>query len=242
MIEQQLRNYVECNIADFHRKRIASLDGLKLSKVLKRKNPYLFRAKNMLTAQGIVRALVDAHISSNEETIFGDWLEGLAIYVCSEIYSGRKSGITGIDLEFDKEGIRYIVSIKSGPNWGNSSQIKKMISDFNSARKTLRTSNSTINIIAVNGCCYGKDNTPDKGSYFKYCGQQFWEFISGNENLYINIIEPLGTKARQRNDEFVELYSKMINRFTVEFANEFCDEDGTILWEKLVKFNSEKRI
>lgn len=242
MIEQQLRNYVECNIADFHRKRIASLDGLKLSKVLKRKNPYLFRAKNMLTAQGIVRALVDAHISSNEETIFGDWLEGLAIYVCSEIYSGRKSGITGIDLEFDKEGIRYIVSIKSGPNWGNSSQIKKMISDFNSARKTLRTSNSTINIIAVNGCCYGKDNTPDKGSYFKYCGQKFWEFISGNENLYINIIEPLGTKARQRNDEFVELYSKMINRFTIEFANEFCDEDGTILWEKLVKFNSEKRI
>ncbi|MBN1186956.1 MAG: hypothetical protein JXB49_32060 [Bacteroidales bacterium] len=31
----------------------------------------------MLTAQEIVRGLVDTHISSNEETIFGDWLEGM---------------------------------------------------------------------------------------------------------------------------------------------------------------------
>ena len=31
----------------------------------------------------------------------------------------------GIDLEFDKDGVRYIVTIKSGPNWGNSSQIGK---------------------------------------------------------------------------------------------------------------------
>jgi len=38
-------NYVESNIGIFHKKRIASLDGLSLSKVLKRKNPYLFKAK-----------------------------------------------------------------------------------------------------------------------------------------------------------------------------------------------------
>lgn len=59
---------------------------------------------------------MDAHISSNEETVFGDWLEGLAIFINSKVYDGRKSGITGIDLEFDKDGIRYIVTIKSGPN------------------------------------------------------------------------------------------------------------------------------
>jgi len=33
------------------------------------------------------------------------------------------------------------------------------------------------NIVAVNGCCYGRDNRPDKGDYLKYCGQRFWEFI-----------------------------------------------------------------
>ena len=148
--------YVENNIGTFHQKRIASLDGLSLSKVLKRKNPYLFKAKYVLTAEEIVRGLVDAHISSNEETIFGDWLEGLAIFINEKVYSGRKSGINGIDLEFDKDGKRFIVNIKSGPNWGNSSQIAKMKSDFKTAAKTLRTSNSRIQVVAVNGCCYGR--------------------------------------------------------------------------------------
>jgi len=37
--------YVELNIGNFHEKRISSLDSLKLSNVLKRKNPYLFKAK-----------------------------------------------------------------------------------------------------------------------------------------------------------------------------------------------------
>lgn len=230
--------YVEQNIGTFHKKRIQSLDGLKLSQVLKRKNPYLFKAKYVLTAEQIIRGILDAHISSNEETIFGDWLEGLAIFINSKVYGGYKSGIKGIDLEFDNNGIRNIVTIKSGPNWGNSSQVAKMIADFKTAKKTLRTSNSKLNIVAVNGCCYGKDNNPDKGDYLKLCGQRFWEFISGNAALYTEIIEPLGHKAKEKNEEFIKSYSIMINKFTREFSNEFCKENGEIDWEKLVRFNS----
>ena len=97
-----------------------------------------------------------------------------------------------------------------------------------------------LNITAVNGCCYGIDTNPDKGDYFKYCGQEFWAFISGNENLYLEIIEPLGHKARERNDEFQKSYAQMINKFTKEFSNTYCDGNGEIDWEKLVKFNSGK--
>jgi hypothetical protein len=238
-LEQKVvTQYVENNIGTFHQKRIQSLDSLKLIKVLKRKNPYLYKAKYVLTAEQIVKGIVDAHISSNEETIFGDWLEGLAIFINEKVYSGRKSGIQNIDLEFDRENIRYIVNIKSGPNWGNSSQINKMNADFKTAKKILRTSNSKLNVIAVNGCCYGRDNNPDKGDYFKYCGQKFWEFISGDENLYIDIIEPLGNKAKERNDDFMKSYSQMINKFTKEFTNNFCLESGEIDWIKLIKINS----
>jgi hypothetical protein len=113
-----------------------------------------------------------------------------------------------------------------------------MISDFKTAKKVLRTSNSKLNIIAVNGCCYGRDNNPDKGDYYKYCGQKFWEFISGKKELYIEIIEPLGHKAKEKNDDFIQSYSQMINKFTIEFAKEFCEENGAINWNKLVKFNS----
>lgn len=208
---------------------------------MKRKNPYLFKAKYVLIAEQIIRGIVDAHISSNEETIFGDWLEGLAIFINGKVYGGKKSGIIGIDLEFDNDGVRYIITIKSGPNWGNSSQIVKMISDFKTAKKVLRTSNSKLNITAINGCCYGQDNNPDKGEYFKYCGQRFWEFISGDKILYTEIIEPLGHKAKEKNDDFMKSYFQMINKFTKEFANEYCDNSGNINWKKLVEFNSSAK-
>jgi len=232
--------YVEDNISRFHKQRIERIKTLKLKQVLKKKNPYLFKAKYLKTAEEIIKQLIEAYISSSEETMFGDWLEGLAIFINGKTYQGKKSGIPGIDLEFDNNGIRYIVSIKSGPNWGNSSQIKKLKNDFASAQKTLLTSNSKLNIRCINGCCYGKDKNINKGSYFKYCGQAFWEFIGGDENIYLDIIEPLGHKAKERNEEYMEQYAQMINKFTKEFVNLFCDNNGAIDWEKLVKYNSGK--
>jgi hypothetical protein len=232
--------YVENNISQFHEQRIDKIKTLKLKNVLKKKNPYLFKAKYLMTSEQIVKQLIEAYISSSEETMFGDWLEGLAIFINEKVYNGKKSGIPGIDLEFDHDGIRYIVSIKSGPNWGNSSQIKKMQNDFASAQKTLLTSNSKLNIRCINGCCYGQNKNTNKGLYFKYCGQEFWEFIGGNENIYLDIIEPLGHKAKERNDEYMEQYIQMINKFTKEFVNLFCDNNGSIDWKKLVKFNSGK--
>lgn len=232
--------YVENNIGTFHNKRIQSLDDLKLTQILKRKNPYLFKAKYLLTSEAIIKGLVDAHISSNEETIFGDWLEGLAIFINGKVFDGKKSGISGVDLEFDSDGRRYIVNIKSGPNWGNSSQIAKMIDDFKTATKALRTSNSKLNVVAVNGCCYGIDNNPEKGDYLKYCGQRFWDFISGVPTLYTDIIEPLGHQAKEKNDDFNKSYALMINKFTKEFSQDFCNDTGKIDWIKLVEYNSAK--
>ncbi|MDR1505532.1 MAG: hypothetical protein LBI67_00345 [Treponema sp.] len=66
-------------------------------------------------------------------------------------------------------------------------------------------------MLCINGCCYGKDNNPDKGSYYKYCGQAFWEFIGGNANIYTDIIEPLGYKAKERNDDYMIKYSRMMS-------------------------------
>jgi hypothetical protein len=197
----------------------------------------LFKAKNLLTSQDLVKTLLDAHLSSQEETIFGDFLEGLAIFINQKVYGGRKSTSEGIDLEFDKDGLRYIVTIKSGPKWGNSSQIKKMRENFKKAAVILRTSSSGLHIKAINGCCYGRDNKPDKGDYFKYCGQRFWEFISGNPDLYLKIIEPLGHKVKEKNEAFLISYSQIINKFTEEFILRFC-VNGLIDWDALLKFNS----
>jgi len=230
--------YVERNIGGFHVRRLQSLENLKLNRILKKKNPYLFKAKNILTGEDLVKTVLDAHLSSQEETIFGEFLEGLAIFVCGQVYDGRKSSAEGIDLEFQKDGVLNIVSVKSGPNWGNSRQVSKMKDDFRKAKRVVGTSGGIREVIAVNGCCYGQDNNPNKGDYFKLCGQAFWEFISANSELYVEIIEPLGFQAKERNDEFLRAYAKIINAFTREFAEHFFTVDNEIDWIKLVKFNS----
>jgi len=235
---QDVSDYVSQNIGGFHSARLASLSKLELKNILLRKNPYLFKAKNILTSEALIKQLLDAHISSQEETMFGDFLEGLAIFICGKVYKGTKSAAEGVDLEFTKDKIKYIVAIKSGPNWGNSSQIARMVDNFKKAKKILNTNASKINIIAVNGCCYGRENV-DRGDYLKYCGQAFWEFVSGNTNLYTDIIEPLGYKAKEKNEEFQKQYAVLINQFTSDFSKEFCPK-GVIQWEKLVELNSKR--
>lgn len=235
---QDVTDYVSQNIGNFHDARLKSLSELELEKILLRKNPYLFKAKNILTSEALIKQILDAHLSSQEETIFGGFLEDLAIFICGKVYSGKKSAAEGVDLEFIKNRVKYIVAIKSGPNWGNSSQIKRMIDNFKKAKRILGTNTSKTNIVAVNGCCYGRDNTPDKGDYLKYCGQMFWEFVSGDTALYTDIIEPLGYEAREKNDEFQKQYATLINKFTSKFSAEFCS-NGTIDWKKLVEFNSK---
>lgn len=235
---QEITDYIEKNIPDFHQKRLDSLATLKLKKVLKRKNPYLFKAKFVTNASELVRFFLDAHLSSQEETIFGAFLEGLAVFICGKVYGGKKSSAEGIDLEFERDGIYYIVSIKSGPNWGNSSQVKKMKDNFSKAKRILGTNAKTQNVVAVNGCCYGRLGKEDKGEYVKKCGQSFWSFISGDATLFTTIIEPLGHRAKERNEAFQVEYGKVNNRFTAEFIKDFCLADGAIDWNKLVILNS----
>lgn len=232
-----IRKYVEDNIGNFHKTRLDSLRNLGLKQILKRKNPYLFKAKYIIAAPDLVKLLLDAHLSSQEETLFGEFLESLAIYICGKVYGGRKSSRPSLDLEFEKDHVFYIVSIKSGPNWGNSDQIRKMRENFADAAEDILANTLTMQVVAVNGCCYGQDANPNKGTYFKYCGQDFWEFVSGIKELYTQIIEPLGYKAQTKNEEFMREYAKIITNFTVEFAQDFC-EDGEIDWVKLVSFNS----
>lgn len=86
----EVTEYVENDIGSFHVKRLEKLEKLNFKKLLKRKNPYLFRAKNIFTAQDLVKNLLDAFLQSQEETLFGDFLEGVAIFVCNKVFGGIK--------------------------------------------------------------------------------------------------------------------------------------------------------
>jgi len=228
----QVCNYVNENIVGFHKHRIKLLEELKLERLL-RKNPYLFKAKNITTASELISGLLDAFLSSSEEKLFGDFLEELAVFIAEVTSGGHKSTAPGVDLEFFNNGIHYIVSIKSGPNWGNSSQQDKLEQDLKKAVARIKQSSRSGNVQPVLGICYGKTKTSYLRGYMKVVGQNFWYLISENQALYTDIIEPIGYKAKEHNDTFLFEKGKVTNRFTKMFIENFCHDDGAIDWNRL---------
>lgn len=161
--DTQLFAYIEATISNFHAARLASLTQLRLNKLLQRKNPYLFRAKNVLVASELVAGFLAAHVSSQEEGLFGTFLEQLAIYLATELWEGQKSPAEGVDPDVTIRGQRYLMTVKSGPNWANSRQIAGMRADFRKAQRILRTNAKTKPVTCVNGCCYGRVAKQNKG-------------------------------------------------------------------------------
>lgn len=245
---KKLNNFIASSvIKPFYDTRLSRLESAKLSSISKRKNPYLFKAKNIETAGDLAKSILDAFLSSQEETIFGDLMENLAIYVCHDVFNGKKAeeGIyRSVDLIFERENKTYVVGIKSGPNWGNADQVNTMKKNLRNAKKLLRSIGKK-DIVSINGCIYGRDNVPHKVnknpdlSYYKICGQAFWELISGDNNLYKKIIQPLDKEAKKRDEIFKELYIKKINEMTKDIVDSFYTKDN-LDWDKIIDYVSKK--
>jgi site-specific DNA-methyltransferase (cytosine-N4-specific) len=232
-------------ITPFYENRLNTLTQLSLRGVLKRKNPYLFKAKNIELAGDLVKGIVDAFLSSQEETMFGNLLEGFAIFVSKTLYGGFKSELKSVDLEFERGGVYYVVGIKSGTNWGNSDQVNRMRDNFKTAKQLLR-SRGHAEVVAVNGCIYGKDHSPFKRhadpdkEYYKHAGQAFWHFVSDDDNLYQEIIRPIDKEARQKDETFKKAYAAKVNEMTQDFTQNFMTPDNQIDWLKLVDYVSKR--
>lgn len=233
-LRRKIEQFVHANIGAFHEARIRNIQGLTLKTLLENKNPYLFRAKNLNTASEFVVALLNARLSSSEEGSFGTFLEGLAVFVSAECGGGQKSPANGIDIDLTRNSVRYLISVKSGKNWGNSSQYKALRQHFSDAVKVLKQSKHTGEIQPTLGICYGHSKSINNGNYLRISGQSFWHLLSDDRTLYTDIIEPLGYDAQKHEDAFTEQRSNALNRMTREFVIKYCDDAGAIDWKNLV--------
>ena len=233
-LRKKIEGFVRENIVKFHEWRAENISGITLRKLINNKNPYLFRAKNLTVASDLISALLAARLSSAEEGKFGKFLEELAIFVAAESAGGRKSGIEGIDIELTRGDVRYLIAVKSGRKWGNAQSKAKQTQDFRRAVKVIKQSEHVTNVQPVLGICYGNFRTTDNGAYLHIGGQSFWNLLSGDPKLYIDIVEPLGHEARKHDETFKEHVASLTNRLTHEFTEKYCQENGAIDWSRLV--------
>ncbi len=225
-------------LEEFYGSLIDKIDSLDIKKVMKRKNPYLYRAKAMESASEIVESVLSAFVTSSEETIFGNcFFEPIAIAVSG----GHKALAEGIDLmiQDDANNVIYAVAVKSGPSVFNADSKKRQEQNFMAAAKLAQQVKARYE--AYIGYSYGKKKESGRGTpkmYKELAGKQFWYELSGDEEFYIKIISFMGTLPEKYVASYKESYNKAANRLIREFSNTFCKEDGAIDWEKLVEFNS----
>jgi hypothetical protein len=221
---------------EFYKSLISNLEKLNVRKLMRRKNPYLFRAKAMNGAAQIVDALLVAFVSSSEETIFGNvFFEPIATAAAQ----GQKALAEGVDIMVERDNTIYAIAVKSGTSVFNADSRKKQEQNFIAAQKLAQQAKKRF--VPIVGYGYGKKRSSNRGLpkfYTEIAGQEFWIELTGDEEFFIKLIRIMDKLPEQYIDEFDLAYQKASNRMLKEFANEFCLEDGTIHWEKLVQFNS----
>lgn len=236
--EQAVVQAIAQVLDSFYESLISKIDTLNINKVMKRKNPYLYRAKAMQSASDIVDSVLTAFVSSSEETIFGNcFFEPVAIAASN----GNKALAEGIDimLQDNENNTIAAIAVKSGPSVFNADSKKRQEQNFMAASKLAQQAKARYE--AYIGYCYGKKKDSGRGKpkiYQELAGKNFWWKLTGEEDFYIKLIEYMGDLPEKYVARFQESYMKASNRLVREFSNNFCAEDGSIDWEKLVKFNS----
>lgn len=117
---------------NFYTNLIKKVDSLNVKTVMKRKNPYLFRAKAMNGAAQIIDAILAAFVSSSEETIFGNvFFEPIATAAAQ----GQKALAEGVDIMVERDNTIYAIAVKSGTSVFNADSRKKQEQNFMATSK-----------------------------------------------------------------------------------------------------------
>ena len=225
-------------LEDFYASLIDKIDNIDIKKIMKRKNPYLYRAKAMQNASEIVESVLTAFVSSSEETIFGNcFFEPIAIAASG----GEKALAEGVDIMYHDHETNtiYAYAVKSGPSVFNADSKKRQEQNFMAAAKLARQAKARFEPII--GYSYGRKKESGKGRpkiYRELAGKAFWEDLTGIPEFHKMIIKYMGTLPEQYVAAYKESYDKAANRLVREFSTLFCKEDGSIDWDKLVEFNS----
>jgi hypothetical protein len=101
-----------------------------LEQLLLQHDPYYYCLKSTPIIGKLVIELLDRWLCAREEAALNQLLKELAIVVCLQVNNGWKSSLDRIDVEFDRDGIRYLVAISSYTDRINPDQIKELEISF----------------------------------------------------------------------------------------------------------------
>ncbi len=225
-------------------KRLGALDKLRLTKLLN-KNPYLYRALGIEESLELLRQMQIAFVSSSDETIFGnEFFEPLALWAARESsgHSGGSRVVTvgdaaGIDIAITEASSYSAISVKSGKNIFNAQSSKGQSSEFEALQARLKKLGKQF--LPYIGYGYGRKAAPKKATVVdRVAGEKFWNLLTGEQDFYLRIADAIGVHSIGHGAVYRKAFDHKCNSLVKEFCADFVAADGTIQWNKIVKFNS----
>lgn len=220
---------------------IDSLDNLKsvnrkeisFPKLLSKANPYEL-AVRCNTVQELIDFVMTSHKQTSSQTIWGNYLELIALQICKITLGGNKSQEESTDFEYTIDGKINYRGWKSSPNWANSDQ-KRAVNDKES---TLSEGVDFGSFKVLTS--YGKTpKVKKKKGFTQLSGQLAWEEISGGDSeMYSKVMIAINTNKEVIGQFIEKIYISNMYKTEKWITDNFVNEDGTINFIKINNYVS----
>lgn len=207
------------------------------TKVFAKSDPFELILK-CSTANEIVNFVNDKHKKTSTKTILGYLYELIALKIAEIVFHAYKSGEVCTDLEWvDEFQKKHYRGWKSSPFWGNSDQIKACIKKL---EELIRNSDFGSYSVCTS---YGKTSnksTKGKKTYKQISGQDAWESISKDTEMYNKVMVAIGLHKDSIEQILKDIYISEDVRSVKLIENNFQNEDETINFKKINEYISGK--
>lgn len=177
--------------------------------------------------KSLAKALVYPRIlGTSISTSFG---QNIQVFISSlaEI-AGTPSGIDGVDIEFVDalDGRKKYCQCKAGPQTINKDDVATIMGHFAHLQNKARLDRLSIGLAdLVVGVLYGERRelsgnykNIDK-TYPVYCGAEFWEHLTGDNNFYLRLSKAFGEVVEQDRIDGSAIIADKIGSLAKEISN-----------------------
>ncbi len=235
----EVSEFIEERMKSINAQRLHMLETVTLKQIFTGLNPYWFRIEKIDNAHDLIERWLDTFLYPQEVSLLDDLLVNLAAFAAVRVHEGRPSDFSGVDLEFAKGKLLYLMSIFTTYSPISSHYIANRTDRIRRAQNVLRLQNPKKNVIAIHGYCYGRAVPVKAKDFLDLRGQVFWKFVSGDDNFYLDIDDLISSNFRTIRIAFQDTYVKVVVRLWQDFLDEYIT-DYTIDWQKLLQAFSGK--
>jgi hypothetical protein len=226
--------FIDERMKSINAQRLHMLETVTLKQIFSGVNPYWFRIEKIDNAHELIERWLDAYLYPREVSLLDDLLVNLAAFAAVRMHEGQPSAFSGVDLEFAKGKLLYLMSIFTSNAPINSAYISHRTELMRRAQNVLQLQNPKKNVIAIHGFCYGRALPAQSKDFLDLRGQVFWKFVSGDDDFYLDIDDLISSNFRAIRIAFQDTYVKVVVRLWQDFLDEYISEYA-IDWQKIIK-------